>query len=101
MAIEMEKSKPKIGGLNIIMTIFFLVVIVSVFFSFKKSIITNVDKIDISKILNKDVKELDKVDKNLDVNVQSIMQDPNFNQLKSHSSEILLETVGKVNPFQP
>lgn len=99
MAIEIEKIKSRNNGPIFIVLIVVFIVIFFVFLSLRKNLGTKVTNSDISKIINKDTKELESINKNLDKNINSIFERSDFQQLFRHSDVDMNFEIGKTDPF--
>lgn len=100
MAIQVEKQKNKPTNLSAVFIIIFIIITAIVFFSFKKSTVFDGVKVDITKVINKDTKELEYVGRNLDQDIDAIINNPKFYQLVPHNDISSDFEVGKTNPFQ-
>jgi Na+/melibiose symporter-like transporter len=100
MAIQVEKTKNSSNNFMFVFIVIFVIVIAIVFFSFRKSNVLEVTKIDIGKVINKDTKELDRIGQNLDRDIDLIVNNPKFYQLAPHNDVSLEFEVGRENPFQ-
>ncbi len=100
MAIQIEKTKKTSGTFLFVFVAIFMIIVAVVFFSFQKNNILEISKVDISKVINSDTKELDKIGKNLDKDIDSIVNNPSFYQLVPHDEVTREFEVGRENPFQ-
>ena len=71
-----------------------------VFMSLRNSFKLKADETDISKIINKDTKELENVSKNLDKDIDAIFGREDFQQLYRHIDINMEFEVGKTDPFK-
>ncbi len=68
--------------------------------SLRNSFNLKADETDISKIIDKDTKELENVSKNLDQNIDTIFGREDFQQLYRHIDINMEFEVGKADPFK-
>jgi hypothetical protein len=100
MAIEMERAKKRNTGPVFIVLAVVVIIIFFVFMSLRNSFKLKADETDISKIINKDTKELENVSKNLDKDIDAIFGREDFQQLYRHIDINMEFEVGKTDPFK-
>jgi hypothetical protein len=100
MAIEIERTKNKHNGPMLVILAIFFVVVFLVFLSLRKNLGVVVDKADVQKVIDKNTRELENINKNLDKNIDAIFQREDFKKLYEHNDVGVEFDKGKPDPFK-
>jgi len=97
MAIEIPKTKNRNNGPILIIFILFIVVVFFVFISLRKNLGVEIN--DNSEVISNDTKKLSDLEKNLDKNLDIILNNLEFMNLSKHNDISDQFEFGKTDPF--